>query len=110
MQTLAKLSIRTQEVLYDPEMDGNSYTYGAGTPRAFEGVDKRDTLIVISVLDVCAMLALLGGLAYFRWAAAKEEAKAEAETVTLDDYSLVVCVARQLLRARRPHPRHVLRR
>ena len=90
VQTLAKLSLYPMQVLYDPATDAMSSSYGNGTPKSFHPADKKDLLIVISVMDVVAMLCLLAGIAAFRRAAAKSSAEVEAATLTLDDYSAVV--------------------
>ena len=90
VENLAKLSLYTMQYLYDAVDDEPSSTYGPGTPRSFQGADKKDLLIVISVLDCCAMLALLGVLIWFRNLVAKEEEQLNAETTTIDDYTAVV--------------------
>ena len=97
VQTLARLSLYTMQTFLSKPATSTSgesgygdSLYGAGSPSSFVGADKRDLLIVISVLDVAAMLVILISVAWFRHymrAALEREA---AETLTLDDYSLVV--------------------
>jgi hypothetical protein len=59
VQTLAKVSLYPMQTLFDPPTDANDAHYGPGTPLAFEGADKRDLLVVISVLDVRARVQRL---------------------------------------------------
>jgi hypothetical protein len=88
VENLAKLSVFTMQSLYDHGVP--SSLYGAGTPKAFQGADKKDLLIVISVLDVCAMLTVLAVLIWFRMRLARDEQRLDDETATIDDYTAVV--------------------
>jgi len=90
VENLSRLSVWSMQTLLDPVTGGPSSLYGKGSPKAFVGADKRDLLIVISVLDVCAMLAVLAVLTWFRRSATAEEQLMDSETATIDDYTAVV--------------------
>ena len=90
VENLAKLSVFTMQTLFDPSTGEPSSLYGTGSAKAFVGADKKDLLIVISVLDVCAMLALLAVLIWFRRKVVLEEQQLDNDTVTITDYTAVV--------------------
>jgi len=90
VENLARLSLWSMQTLYDADTDAPSSSYGPGSASAFVGADKKDLLIVISVMDVVGMMAVLGVLIWYRRMIVVSEAQLDNETATIDDYTAVV--------------------
>ncbi len=88
VQQLARLSLAPMRNIYDPVTDLPDMKYGPGT--RVEGLDKRDALLVMSCLDLGAMLVFLGVLAWFKRAVTRDALQADLNTITITDYSTVV--------------------
>lgn len=90
VQSLAAASLYSLRLLYDPGTGTSSLTYGPGTSAVFHGLDKRVALVVMSALDCAAMLAFLLLLLVIKLRLHRMERKVDRDTLSLDDYTVVV--------------------